>query len=124
MNRDLVVWETSFQDKWDSQGHYTVDGPELPVVVCLADILSVCGQAVLEAWPEYSDDDCDLMVGVFLTGFTLHAEECGIPVELIFDNDEELLSSTSDLIDDTYTINRKSTFAYLFECTCEGWFDR
>jgi hypothetical protein len=122
MHKELVEWETSFQDKWDGQGHYTVDGEELPITVCLADILSVCGHAVLDIWPEYSEEDNDLMVGVFLTGFTLHAEACGVPVDFIFDNDEELFTSTSDLIDVTYTINRKCTLAYLMESTCEGWF--
>lgn len=123
MDRDMVVWETGFIDKWDDRGHYTVDGGEIPIAVCLADILCVCAVAVLEAWPEYVDDDADLMAGVFLTGFVAHAEACGVPIDFIFDNDEELLSATSDLIDQTYTINSKRTLAYLIESTCQGWFE-
>ena len=123
MNRDLVAWGTGFIDKWDDRGHYTVDGGDICIAVCLTDILSVCGEAILEAWPEYSDDDCDLMVGVLLTGFVAHAEACGVPVDFIFDSDEEVITATSDLIDAIYTINRKCTLAHLIESTCEGWYD-
>lgn len=123
MDRDLIVWETGFIDKWDGQGHYTVDGGEIPIAVCLADALCVCAVAVLEAWPEYVDDDADLMAGVFLTGFVAHADACGVPIDFIFDNDEEMITATSDLIDQTYTINSKRTLAYLIESTCQGWFE-
>jgi hypothetical protein len=109
MDRNLFEWEMGESDRWDDRGHFTVDAGEFAITTPMADAIYPWFLAVMDVFQGIADADVDdnweCMAGAILAGVIEHADSCGVPVDFIFDNDDEFDSFFSDMVENALTAN-------------------
>ena len=114
MHHELFGTAESFQDCWDSQGHYTTHSESMSGW-CLADCMVDSVIALAEHYTDAVEDD-SIAYGLTLTGIVEHCTACGVGIDDVFDSNDEL----HDFVESMFCtaeahINRKWTRAQLLD---------
>jgi len=104
LNKDLVEWESGFSDHWDDQGHYTKDTEPAPYVWGLAldltDAVITAGECL--TLDVNSEEDHDLVTGLFLTSLCVYVEQTSVNFDDVFDNTHDFDGWAESMINTAY----------------------
>ncbi len=105
MNKELVEWETGFSDHWDDRGHYTKDTEPAPYVwgmaLDLTDAVIASQECFILDW--HSEDETDLVAGLFLTTLSIYVEATSISLDDVFDDTHEFNDWIESMVDIAYS---------------------